>query len=51
MILGPQADKLPTNLTISGLNIELVNQFKLLGVIVMDTLEMGRAYWLNLQQN
>jgi hypothetical protein len=39
MILGSQADKLPTSLTISGLNIELVNQFKLLGVIVMDTLK------------
>ena len=39
MILGPQADKLPTNLTISGLNIELVNRFKLLGVVIMDTLK------------
>ena len=44
MIVGSQAGKLPASLTISDLNIELVNQFKLLGILVMDMgqNEMGR---------
>jgi hypothetical protein len=34
MILGPLADKISTKLDISALDIEIVNQFKLLGVTV-----------------
>jgi hypothetical protein len=34
MIMGSQADKLSTSLTTSDLNIELVNQFKVIGVLV-----------------
>ena len=39
MVLGPLAEKLSTSLTISGLDTEPVNQFKLLGVIITDTLK------------
>lgn len=39
MIIGTLANKIPTNLNISGLEIELKSQFKLLGVIITDSLK------------
>jgi hypothetical protein len=39
MILGSMAGKLPSNLSISSLSIEIVDQFKLLGVIITDDLK------------
>ena len=39
MFIGSLTDKISTNLSISGHDIELVNQFKLLGVNVMDSLK------------
>jgi hypothetical protein len=38
-LLGPLADKISTKLDISGHDIEIVNQFKLLGVTVTDNLK------------
>jgi hypothetical protein len=39
IILGPLANTFPTYLNISGHDIELVNQFKLLGVIMTNSLK------------